>query len=60
MEGSRYWSESDSLSSESMSGGSGLALNDRVSLGMNFSPMNVNMPEPCRKVVRVAIQSGAW
>ena len=59
MEGTCYWSELDSLSSESMSGGSGSASNDRVSLGMNFSPVNVNMPEPCRKVVRVAIPSGA-
>ena len=59
MEGSHYWSELDFSSSESMSGGSGSALNDRVSLGVNFSPMNVNTPEPCRKVVRVAIPSGA-
>ena len=39
-------------------GGSDSALNEGASLGVNFSPVNVNRPEPCRKVVRVAIPSG--
>ena len=40
-------------------GGSGSALNDRASLGVNFSLVNVNAPEPCRKVVSTAIPLGA-
>ena len=35
-----------------MSGG---ASNDGTFLGVNFSPVNVNVPEPCRKVVRAPI-----
>ena len=56
--GSCYWPESDSSSSESMLGGSGSASNDGVPLGVNFSPVNVNAPEPCRKVERAVIPLG--
>ena len=38
-----------------MSGG---GLNDGTFLGVNFSPVNVNVPEPCRKVVRAPIPLG--
>ena len=41
-----------------MSGGSGSASNEGVPLGVNFSPVNVNAPEPCRKVARAVIPSG--
>ena len=39
-------------------GASGSTLNDRASLGVNFSPVNVNMPEPFRKVLRSVIPLG--
>ena len=41
-----------------MVGGTASALNDGAFLGVNFSPVNVNAPEPCRKVVRAAIPLG--
>ena len=47
-----------SSSSESMLVGSASALNDGAFLGVNFSPVKVNAPEPCRKVVSTAIPFG--
>jgi len=55
---SSYWLESEVSSSESMSGGSGLALNDGVFLGVCFFLVNVNVPESLKNSVRAAIPLG--
>ena len=53
-----YCSASELLSSESMSGGSGLSKKDGRFFGMYFSPVKVNAPESLMNSVRVAMLLG--